>query len=143
MGFFSKMFGGGADYPELDPKDPASGRLAEVEEALKSLAEKTRDRLEVVPGQEKAFVFVGKPPKQFGLVWVEGAEVQNLKDFLATHQIDKKRAGKLVEALTRAYEKCQADPRYSTEMAGRKLVVTPSDRLASEVERVLERGALA
>jgi len=143
MGFFKKIFGGGADYPELSAQDPAAQRLSDVEDALAALAGKTRDRLEVVPGEEKAFVFVGKPPKQFGLVWVEGGELCNLKDYLADQGLDKQRAGKLVEALSLAYEKSQEAPRYKADVAGHEFVVTPSDRLASEVERVLERGANA
>jgi hypothetical protein len=141
MGFFNKLFGGGATYPELGDRDPAAQRLSEVQDALVSLAGQTRDRLEVVPGEEKAFVFVGKPPKEFGLVWIEDGELRNLKTYLTEHGLDKRRAGKLVEALSLAYEKSQDDPRYSTEVAGRPLVVTPSERLAGEVERVLERGA--
>jgi len=143
MGFFKKIFGGGADYPELDTQNPAAQRLSGVEDALASLAGKTRDRLEVVPGEEKAFVFVGKPPKQFGLVWVEGGELHNLKDYFAEQGLDAQRSGKLVEALSLAYEKSQATPRYKTDVAGHEFVVTPSDRLVSEVERVLERGANA
>lgn len=140
MGFFKKIFGG-ADYPELSPQDPAAKRLTDVQAALEALAGQTRDRLEVVPGQDKAFVFVGKPPKQFGLVWVEDGELRNLKNYLADHGIDKQRAGQLVEALSQAYEQSQAVPRFKTEVAGREFVVTPSDRLAGEVNRVLERGA--
>ncbi len=142
MGFFKKIFGG-ADYPELSSQDPAAQRLSGVQDALASLAGQTKDRLEVVPGEEKSFVFVGKPPKQFGLVWVEDGELHNLKDYLAKHGIDKQKAGHLVEALSQAYEKSQEAPRFKTEVAGREFVVTPSDRLAGEVGRVLERGASA
>ncbi|MBE0617493.1 MAG: hypothetical protein IH608_06155 [Proteobacteria bacterium] len=142
MGFFKKIFGG-VDYPELSPQDPAARRLTGVQDALSSLAGQTRDRLEVVPGEDKAFVFVGKPPKQFGLVWVEDGKLCNLKNYLAEHGIDQQRALRLVEALSQAYEKSQDAPRYTAELAGRQFVVTSSDHLAGEVERVLERGASA
>lgn len=140
MGFFAKMFGG-ENYPELDPQDPAARKLASVQAALHTLGEQTKDRLEVIPAEKKAFVFVGKPPKEFGLVWVEGGEVRNLKHYLQEHAIDKARAGKLVEALSQAYTKSQGAPRYSAHLDGRQFVVTPSEGLATEVERVLERGA--
>lgn len=139
MGLFDKLFGG-SDYPELDPSSPASARLQGVQAPLSSLAEKTKDRLEVVPAQGKAFVFVGKPPKQFGLAWVEGGSVCNLKSYLDEHKVDKKRALKLVEALTDAYRRSQDSPRYTAQVSGHKFVVTPSDRLAGEVEQVLAKG---
>lgn len=139
MGFFDKLFGG-PDYPELDPASTASARLQGAQEPLSSLAEKTKDRLEVVPAQDKAFVFVGKPPKQFGLAWVKDGKVCNLKSYLDEHHVDKTRALKLVEALTDAYRRSQDAPRYTAQLSGHKFVVTPSDRLAGEVEQVLQKG---
>ena len=141
MGLFDKLFGGTSSYPELDQENPAARRLAGVEDGIKSLTEKTKDRLEVVPAEDKAFVFVGKPPKQFGLVWIKGQDVTNLKNYLSESNIDSKKAATLVDALTEAYQRSQKEQRFRAQLAGRDVVVTPSDRLALEVERILERGA--
>ena len=140
MGFLDKLFRSAEQYPPLDPAAPAAGRLAGVQDSLRSLAEKTKDRLEVVPGERKAFVFVGKPPKTFGLVWYAPGEEGNLKSLMAQKQLDPRRAGGLVEALSEAYQESRSEPRYVAELAGRQFVVTPSDRLAAQVDRILERA---
>lgn len=139
MGFFDKLFRGGEQYPALEPDAPAAARVARVEGELRSLADKTRDRLEVVPGDAKAYVFVGKPPKAFGLVWFAPGEEGNLKSLMAEKKLDVRKAGGLVEALAEAYEQSRSEPRFMTELGGRTLVVTPSDRLANEVDHILER----
>lgn len=138
MGFLNKLFGGKTEVPELDPQHPARREIEAVREGLMALTQKTTDRLEVVPAAGKAFVFVGAPPKKFGLVWVQGKEVKNLKNFLTEKGIDQRHAEPLVQAIGAAYERNAAVPRYRTSVAGRDVVVTPSEGLAQEVGRILE-----
>ena len=38
MGFFSKILGGGKDYPALDPSHPAAERMNQVQASLEQLA---------------------------------------------------------------------------------------------------------
>jgi hypothetical protein len=35
------------------------------------LAGETKDPLEVVPAEDSVYIFVGKPPKKFGIAWIE------------------------------------------------------------------------
>jgi hypothetical protein len=41
---------------------------------LEKLAEKTNDPLEIVPTENSAYIFVGKPPKKFGALWIENGD---------------------------------------------------------------------
>jgi len=138
MGFFNKLFGGKTDYPELQAGSPATQRLQGNKEALTSLAEQVRDSLEVVPAAEKTFVFIGKPPKQFGLAWIEGQEVKNLKSLVKEEGLDASQMTKLVDKLRAAYEHHEEEQRFKAELAGREFVVTPSEALGREVKEIVE-----
>ncbi|MFU8858749.1 MAG: hypothetical protein ACNA8S_17305 [Deferrisomatales bacterium] len=139
MGFFDKLFGGRQEYPELDADNPATRRLTKLQPALESLAQGVNDPLEVVPTPEKAYVFIGKPPKQFGLAWVEGSQVRSLKDLLTEHKVDPMKQGRLVEELRQVYRESESEQRFRAEVAGREMVVTPSERLGQGVEGVLSQ----
>ncbi len=139
MGFFDKLFGGRQEFPKLDADNPATRRLTEMHQALESLAQGVNDPLEVVPTDEKAYVFIGKPPKQFGLAWVEDNEVKSLKDLLAEHKVDPMKQGRLVDELREVYRQSESEQRFLAEVAGRELVVTPSEQLGRGVESILNQ----
>lgn len=140
MGFFSNLFGGAPSYPQLDPKTGAAQKLAAVEPNLIALGSQTKDPMEVVPTASKTYVFVGKPPKQFGLAWVDANGVHYLKNYTAEHNIDAKKALKLIDALGQAYERSMQESRYSYKAGERTFTVTPCDNLANEVDKILEKG---
>ena len=64
MGILGKVFGAKHDYPPLDSSNPAAKQLESVLPPLEELAEKTSDPLEIVPTEDSAYIFVGKPPKK-------------------------------------------------------------------------------
>lgn len=138
MGFFDKLFSGRKEYPELDAASPAGRRLRQVQAPLESLASQVRDNLEVVPADERAFVFIGKPPKQFGLAWIEGTEVRNLKSLMDDGTVPKEKMPRIVEELRKAYEESEGEPRYRATVAGRAVVVAPSSRLTRQVQGIIE-----
>ncbi len=141
MGFFNKMFGGRKEFPELDAESEAARRMQEVMGPLESLAGQVRDNLEVVPSDQGAFVFIGKPPKQFGLAWVEEGSVKSLKSVIQETGMDAKQVARLTEQLREAYEKSQEAPRFAAAVADRTVVVTPSPRLEREVGEIIENVA--
>jgi hypothetical protein len=138
MGLFDKIFGGARTLPELDPTSPAARRLETYRRPLETVAEKTKDRLEVVLGEDKAFVFVGKPPKQFGLAWTDGVDVKNLKEQLG--RLGPNEVEGLVGALAEAYRRSETEERRVATVADRRCVVNLSSRLGSEVEEILARA---
>jgi hypothetical protein len=83
MGILGKLFSGKQDYPSLDSSDPAAMQLESVRPPLEKLAAETNDPLEVVPAEDSVYVFIGKPPKKFGIAWIEdGDKIVNFKSLV-------------------------------------------------------------
>lgn len=140
MGFFNKMFSGHKECPPLDAASPAARRLAEMNSELEELAREVKDNLEVVPGSQRSWVFIGKPPKRFGLAWIEGHQVKNLKNLADEKKIAPDRMTRIVEEIREAYLASESDPRFEAEVAGQRVQVAPSQRLEHEVEGIIHRA---
>jgi hypothetical protein len=126
MGMIDKWLGGKNDYPPLPADNAARARLDEVKPELEQLASKVHDHLEVVPGEHEAYVYLGKPPKHFGIAWLHDGQVDGLKELVDQHKLSQSQVQTLVSALGDAYEHASDAPRYSTEVAGKKVTVIPS-----------------
>lgn len=131
MGFFSKK----VDYPELAEDTMAAKQIHAIEGSLKELISSISDPLEVVPTEGHAFVFIGKPPKRFGMAMIDDG-VHSLGAAAKEHGIDQIQLQKINEKLRNAYLHCQDAPRYSTSVNGKTVVVTPSEQLAQEVSEI-------
>jgi len=141
MGMLDKWFGGKNDYPPLPADNEASAKLDEVKPQLEELANRIHDHLEVVPGEHEAYVYLGKPPKRFGIAWLHDGKVDGLKELVDQHKLSQSQVQKLVVALGAAYEHANEAPRYSTEVAGKQITVIPSRGLGKEVHQIIE-GAI-
>jgi hypothetical protein len=133
MGFFSKKL----NYPELDPADPAAGQVQEVAEPLKDLMAQVSDPLEVVPADGQAYVFIGKPPKKFGVARLADGQVQSFVAAAKEKGLDALTIQKLNEKFRDAYEQNMDAQRFKTNVAGKEVVVTPSSELAEEVSQIM------
>ena len=134
MGFFSKKL----NYPELDANNPAAEQVQEVEEPLKVLMEQVSDPLEVVPADGQAYVFIGKPPKKFGVAKLADGEVQSFVTVAKEKGLDMLTIQKLNEKFRDAYEQNMNAQRFKTSVAGKEVVVTPSSQLAEEVGQIMD-----
>jgi hypothetical protein len=134
MGFFSKKL----NYPELDANNPAAEQVQEVEEPLKVLMEQVSDPLEVVPADGQAYVFIGKPPKKFGVAKLADGEVQSFVTVAKEKGLDMLTIQKLNEKFRDAYEQNMDAQRFKTSVAGKEVVVTPSSQLAEEVGQIMD-----
>ena len=142
MGFLDKLMGGGTpDYPELDASSPAAARLASVQDKLAELAGQVKDPLEVVPAEGSAYVFIGKPPKTFGIAWIEGGEINNFKTLLAKKGASPLTLEKLSNHLREAYIKDAPEEKFSITAGNRKITVLPSDTLATNVKTIIDHVA--
>ncbi len=139
MGFFGKMFGGGTDYPELASDTAAAARIEAIRANLEELARDVSDPLEVVPSEAGAYVFIGKPPKRFGIAWIEGNEVKSFKSLMEEHGVSGAAVAKVSDELREVYQRHQDESRYHAKVADRDVVVTPSDGLENEVRDILSR----
>ena len=141
MGMLGKLFSSKQDYPALPADNEAMAKLDEMKVQLEELAKKVNDHLEVVPAEHEAYVYLGKPPKRFGIAWVHDGKLSSLNELVSEGHLTQAETQKLIGKLGRAYEHASDAPRYSAELAGKKVVVIPSRGLGEEVHEIIE-GAI-
>lgn len=141
MGLLSGLFGGEKERPPLDRTSPAFARIERDREMLEGFAKRVQDKLEIVPGDRGAYVFVGKPPKTFGVVWFHDGVEQNFKLLMKEKGLSAATVQILSDQLRDAYARTQQEPRFSHELAGRKVLVTPSAELQRDVAQII--GSIA
>ena len=140
MGILGKLFGGKNDYPSLDLSAPVAKTLESVRPPLEKLAEETKAPLEVVPAEDSVFIFIGKPPKKFGIAWIEdGEKIINFKSLVEEKGLTPTSLEHLNEKLRQAYIAHQDQPRYVTKISDRDIVVIPSPSLLDNLKDVVEK----
>ncbi len=137
MGLFDGLRGKKDDYPALDPSSLAAARLAKHAERLEDLAKRANDRLEAVPADDGLFVYIGKPPKQFGVVWYENGEEHSFMSVMKDRGLTNEQIQDLSDELREVYTTHQEEPRYSFLLGEQKLVVTPAPPLAEDLRKVI------
>ncbi len=139
MGLLGNLFSSKPDYPALDPTSPAASRVAEVGKELDQLADQVKDQLEIVPSEHAAYVYIGKPPKKFGLAWIHDGKISGLNTLVEEHGLDPLEVSKVVDELRDAYERNADVKRYCTTVHDRDVVVTPSPKLEQEVHEIIDK----
>jgi hypothetical protein len=137
MGLLDKLLGTKVTYPPLPAGSDVVEQLDEVKAPLEELAHKVHDHLEVVPAEHEAFVFLGKPPKNFGIAWIHDGKVTGLKEFAEEHHLSQVEMGRLIVRLGEAYQHASETPRYSAEFGGKQMVVIPSKGLEQEMHQIM------
>ena len=139
MGFMDKMFGSSKEYPPLNMDDPAAQKIDAMREPVEKLVSEIKDTLEVVPGNETAFFFIGKPPKKFGVAWVgKDGKVMNFRSLVEEKGLSVVSLEQLSNRLKQVYIQHQEEPRYSLTIGDKQIVVTPSETLKSDIRKVIE-----
>lgn len=140
MGFMDKLFGGSSkEYPPLNKEEPAAQKLDELRQPVEKLISEINDPLEVVPGEETAFFFIGKPPKKFGVAWVgKDGKVINFKSLVEEKGLSMISLERLSDRLKAIYIEHQNEPRYSTTIQDKQIVVTPSEGLKADIKKVID-----
>lgn len=139
MGFLSNILGSKPDFPELDANHPAVGYLNTHAENIEKLIEQVSSPLEVVPTEETSYVFIGKPPKKFGIAWFDPkGPIVNFKTLVDQKGLMVPTLDRLSEKLKDAYIQHQAEPRFVTKIKSRDIVVTPSEDLIADVKKVIK-----
>ena len=141
MSIFNKLFGRNPDYPPLEDSDPAAKQLAAIQEPLQKLANEVSDPLEVIPSEGTAYVFVGKPPKKFGLAWIHDGKVSNFKTLVEEKGIQPSALESIVDELKAAYERSGGATRYVSRIGEKQLVVTPNEDLEKTVHEIMDKVA--
>lgn len=138
MGLLGKLFSSKPDFPAIDPHSVAAERLAKVEKQLHDLAENVKEPLEVVPAERAAYVFIGKPPKKFGLAWIHDGQLSGLNTLVEEHGLKPPEVARVVDQLREVYERHQDAPRFVAKVQDVDVVVATSNRLESEVHKVID-----
>jgi len=132
MGFFSKKL----EYPELDSGNPAAEQVNEFEEQLQDLMGQVKDPIEVIPAQDHAYVFIGKPPKKFGVAMIQDGAVKSFIAAAKEKGLGQAQIQKLNDQLRDAYMHNMDAQRFKTNVAGKEVVVTPCSQLDQEVREI-------
>ena len=141
MGILGKVFGAKLDYPPLDSSALAAKQLESVLSPLEELAGKTNDQLEIVPAEDTVYIFIGKPPKKFGIVWIEeGDKIINFKSLADEKGLSPNSLLQLSDELKKAYIAHQDEPRYVTQISDREVVVIPSTSLLNNLKGVVAQA---
>lgn len=141
MGFFSKILGGGKEYPPLESGHPAAERMSQAQSSLDQLAKEIPDTLEAVPGDSGVYIFAGKPPTKFGMFWIQGSEIHNFKTLSKAKGLNSLDLQPIVEQLRNVYRQNEGEERFSYPAGGRSIVVTPSKSMGAAVEEVIQKAA--
>ena len=139
MSLFGNLFSSKPDYPAIDPSSTAASRIAEVKNQLGELAGQVKDPLEVVPAENAAYVFIGKPPKKFGLAWIHDGKISGLNTLVEDHGLKPLEVEKVVDRLRDAYERNADVDRFCATVQDRDVVVTPSAKLEQEVHEIIDK----
>lgn len=140
MGFFDRIFASSKGYPELEESSLAATRIAKIKEQLEALTKQVHQPLEVVPGEEGSYVFIGKPPKDFGIAWIEGGKLHSLKTLAEEQGVKPEEMKTISDRLRRIYEANQNDSRFSTKVGKKNIVVTPSEQFRTQVSEVIRQA---
>ena len=139
MSLFGNLFSGRTpDYPPLDHNSRAGKKVAEVEDEILELMRKVSEPLEVVPSDHAAYVFIGKPPKKFGLAWIHDGKVSGLNTLIEEHGVTPAEVEKALDQLREAYARHHDAAHFTTTIDEKNIVVTASDALEHEVHDIID-----
>lgn len=136
MGFLDSIMGK-QDHPQLDPGSAEAKALERWVPQLEHFARKVDDRLELVPAENEIYIFVGKPPKSFGIAWLSPGDEHNLKTHMKEKNLTAGRVQVISDQLRDVYKAHQQAPRYAWQVGGKHVTVTPSAQLASATRGVI------
>jgi hypothetical protein len=137
MGFFGKLFGKGEELPPLDSSGAAAARLEKHKGELEPFVSKMHDRLEFLPGEVAVCCFIGKPPSMFGMAWFQDGMEHNFKTMAKDKGLSQKKLQSLSMKLGEIYTRHSGEQRYSALIAGKQVIVTPSETFLKEVIDIL------
>lgn len=140
MGMLDKLFSQTEAYPPLPQDALAKAKLDVIRKELESLTHRVRERLEIVPADHAAFIFLGKPPKRFGIAWIHDGRISSLNELINENHLTPIKVDRLLDELRQAYTQASDAPRYSTQIGNKDVVVIPSEGLEHEVQNILKQS---
>ena len=105
MGFLNKLFSKETNFPELDRSSDVARTVDNFRRELEGLAQEVDDPLEVIPASDTVYVFIGKPPRKFGIAWIKDGRVHNFKTLAQEEGVHEMKLMMMSEQIRKAYEK--------------------------------------
>lgn len=140
MSFFNKLFGEKKpDFPPLLTDHPVSQKIEALSPQLNTLASQVADPMEVIPDEDSAVIFIGKPPQKFGVALIEDGKVKNFKTLV--EGMPAPSITLLSDKLREVYQESTSEPRFVAEVGKKQVVVTPSSKMARRVREVFSEMA--
>lgn len=137
MGFLSNIFGKKEQYPALDSAAPSAECIKRFSPQLTELTGKVRDRIEVIPAEDNLYIYIGKPPGMFGMVWYENGKEVNFKSLAKDKGLPQSKVLTLSGKLGDIYARSTEYQRFTANIAGRDIIVTPSENFEKDISQVL------
>jgi hypothetical protein len=139
MEFLKGLFGK-YRYPPLDPSCAAAANIAAQSALIEPFVRKVRVPLELVPAAGALYVFLGAPSGDFGMAWFRDGREANFGSLREEYGLSQGRMRLLAEKLAAAYARSAAARRYALTIAGREVVVTPSEELSAAIRLAMEEA---
>ena len=134
MGLFSKKI----NYPELSLEHPAAEQIESIKGPLEKLVSQVSDPLEVVPADKHGYVFIGKPPKKFGIALLEEGSFKNFVALAKEKGLGDPKILSVIDNIGDIYKKNDDSERYKITVAGKDIVVTPCQKLEEQIKQIVE-----
>ena len=140
MGLLGKIFGEKNELPPLTPSTPGAEKLELHRSLVEPFVKKVNDKFEIIPVADAVYVFVGKPPGMFGVVWFEKNDPKehSFKSLMAEKGIQQAQIQILSDKLREVYVRHQQAPRYASTIAGKNVTVTVDEKLANDVHDIIQ-----
>jgi len=137
MGLLDRLFSGSApQHPPLEPGTPVAARLDAFTGELEKLVGDVRDAIEAVPERDALFVFVGHPPKGFGVVRYGSDGEANLIQIMREAKLPPTRVQEVSDRARKAYVAHQEAPRFAFHVGKRAITVIDSEPLGEKLDEV-------
>jgi hypothetical protein len=141
MGFLGKLFGTDKPkHPPLDPASPVAVRLQKSAAVLEGFVKKVQGAMEMIPGEQATYVYIGAPPETFGVVWFVGAEEHNFKTLMKEKKLTDRQMKTLSGHLGEAWTRHKDEPRFSHVIGGKSLVVLDSPAMEKDLQRIIHEA---
>lgn len=138
MGLFDGMFG--PKHPDLDPQSSAASQITDQGQVFEAFVSSANDRMEAIPGDGCLYVFVGKPPKAFGLVWFDADGRHDVRSMMESKAMTRDAASQLVQDLPAMYARYADEERFAHKVGSKSIVVTPSAAFHAELQQAVTRA---
>lgn len=139
MGFLDRIFGGSTpQHPALDPASPVAARLTPFTSQLEKISAATRDGIEAAPQRDALFVFVGHPPKGFGVVRYRAQGEDNLIQLMRAANLSMVQVQEISDQARSAYVAHQGAPRFTHRVGRRSITAIDRETLGSKLDAVFD-----